>query len=80
LQFKELERRGEHYLDHIVKPPPPRSDEIKPGEKVKEWKIDPLVAWAWKPGPGREAAPGELDDFVKILTWWKEAGAPCPPK
>jgi hypothetical protein len=77
LQFKELEHRGEGVLDHIVKPVP---GEIQPGEKEEEWKIDPLVAWAWEPGPGRQPAPGKLNDFVKILMWWKEAGAPCPPK
>lgn len=80
LQFEELKRRGEHVLDHIVEPPPPSPDDIKPGEEPKEWKIDPLVAWAWEPGQDRQRAPGELKDFVDILKRWKEAGTPCPPK
>jgi hypothetical protein len=41
-------------------------------------KIDPLVAWAWDPGPGREAPPGDVQQLATILTWWKNAGAPCP--
>jgi hypothetical protein len=41
-------------------------------------EIDPLVAWAWRPGPGRESAPGTLDQFVKVLRWWKDRGEGCP--
>ena len=40
---------------------------------------DPLVAWAWKPGPGREPPPGKVEEFVQILKWWKKGGAACPP-
>jgi hypothetical protein len=45
---------------------------------VKPEKLDPLVAWAWDPGPGREPAPGTLDQFVQVLKWWKDRDAVCP--
>ena len=52
---------------------------IEPGDGG-EWKIDPLVAWAWDPGPGREPPPGTIDQFVRVMTWWKDGGAACPSK
>ena len=39
---------------------------------------DPLVAWGWAPGPGREPAPGSADETFQALTAWIAAGAPCP--
>jgi hypothetical protein len=45
---------------------------------VNPEKRDPLVAWAWKPGPGRERAPGTLDQFVNVLKWWSDGGKGCP--
>jgi mono/diheme cytochrome c family protein len=41
-------------------------------------KLDPLVAWSWSPGPGREKAPGQHQDFVRAVGVWIDAGAPCP--
>ncbi len=41
-------------------------------------KVDPLVRWAWQPGPGREPAPGTLAQFVNVLKWWKGGTAACP--
>ena len=40
--------------------------------------LDPLVAWSWSPGPGREKAPGQRQDFIRAVGIWIEAGAPCP--
>jgi len=41
--------------------------------------LDPLVAWGWDPGPGRESAPGTVMQFVQLLKWWNEArGDKCP--
>lgn len=40
--------------------------------------LDPLVAWSWDPGPGREKAPGQHQDFVRAVSVWIDAGAPCP--
>ena len=41
-------------------------------------KIDPLVQWAWEPGPGRTPAPGSHADFIEAMGVWISAGAPCP--
>lgn len=41
-------------------------------------KDDPLVRWAWQPGPERTPAPGTHEDFVKAMKIWIKAGAPCP--
>jgi len=40
--------------------------------------LDPLVAWSWTPGPGREKAPGQRQDFIRAVGIWIDAGAPCP--
>jgi len=63
LQLKRLEQEDDETIEHIVNPD----------------KLDALVAWAWHPGPGRERPPGDLNQLVQILTWWKTAGAGCPP-
>jgi hypothetical protein len=78
-QFSEVVRRDgsgdiDAVIHHIVKP----DDKKKWVEAGKEWKTDPLVAWAWDPGRGRERPPGNLEQFVQILKWWKKAGAGCP--
>ena len=39
---------------------------------------DPLVAWSWAPGPGRERAPGSLEQTIEHMESWIAAGAPCP--
>lgn len=41
-------------------------------------KDDPLVRWAWNPGPGRSSAPGSHDEFVAAMSLWIDGGAPCP--
>jgi hypothetical protein len=55
---------------------------VKPACKAKDahWEIDPLVVWAWTPRPSREPPPGNVEQLVKILTWWKDGGAVCPSK
>lgn len=40
--------------------------------------LDPLVAWSWSPGPGRQKAPGQHQDFIRAVGVWIDAGAPCP--
>jgi hypothetical protein len=40
---------------------------------------DPLVLWAWDPGPGRTAPPLSHADLLKQVDAWIAAGAPCPP-
>jgi hypothetical protein len=39
---------------------------------------DPLVGWAWHPGPGREPAPGTQKEFGENTRKWVESGALCP--
>ncbi|RZA05343.1 MAG: Isoquinoline 1-oxidoreductase subunit [Proteobacteria bacterium] len=39
---------------------------------------DELVGWAWKPGAGREPAPGTQESFGKLVAEWVATGAHCP--
>lgn len=39
---------------------------------------DPLVLWAWSPGPGRTKPPITHDAFVTHVKGWVAAGGPCP--
>ncbi|WP_164019447.1 Isoquinoline 1-oxidoreductase subunit [Pyxidicoccus trucidator] len=39
---------------------------------------DELVGWGWKPGWGREPAPGTQEQFGAIVAAWVETGAECP--
>jgi hypothetical protein len=39
---------------------------------------DDLVAWGWKPGPGREPAPGSQDIAGQLTKAWIDSGAECP--
>lgn len=39
---------------------------------------DDLVAWGWKPGPGREPAPGSQEEAGKLTKAWIDTGAECP--
>lgn len=39
---------------------------------------DPLVAWGWAPGPGRQAAPHSAGETAAAVRVWEAAGAPCP--
>lgn len=39
---------------------------------------DPLVAWGWKPGHGREPAPGSQAELGALTRAWIDTGAACP--
>ena len=39
---------------------------------------DDLVAWGWKPGPGREPAPGSQEAAGILVQAWIDTGAECP--
>jgi hypothetical protein len=41
-------------------------------------RTDKLVAWGWAPGPGREPAPGSIEQTYRLMQDWIAAGAPCP--
>jgi hypothetical protein len=81
-QFKKLAQDNgreeiNRVIEHIVEPDDKDRWEREHGRK---WEIDPLVKWAWEPWPGHQRPPGELEQLVQVLTWWKKAGAGCPSK
>lgn len=39
---------------------------------------DGLVGWGWKPGKGREPAPGSQKIFGELTQAWIDTGAMCP--
>lgn len=41
-------------------------------------RADPLVGWAWDPGAGRSAPPGDQATFGGLIEAWVAAGAHCP--
>ena len=41
---------------------------------------DSLVGWAWKPGAGREPAPGTQASFGALMQAWMDSGAVCPAR
>jgi hypothetical protein len=45
---------------------------------VEHMRADPLVAWAWAPGVGREPAPGTQKAFAALIEAWARTGAACP--
>jgi hypothetical protein len=48
-------------------------------EKIHEHlAFDTLVGWAWKPGAGRNPAPGTQETFGELIAAWLETGAACP--
>jgi len=47
-------------------------------ELVEHNTHDELVAWGWKPGHGREPAPGDQKQFGAITAAWVATGAECP--
>lgn len=49
-------------------------------EAIKHVLKDPLVAWFFEPGAGRERPPVTRQAFFKHLARWAKAGAPCPAK
>jgi len=50
------------------------------GEMVEHMAKDELVGWAWKPGAGREPAPGTQATFGALVKAWADAGAACPTR
>ena len=39
---------------------------------------DTLVGWAWKPGLGRQPAPGTQQAAGALVEAWVKTGAACP--
>jgi len=61
-QVKDPARNGGHSLPEIV----------------AHMAKDELVGWAWKPGAGREPAPGTQPAFGALVKAWADSGAVCP--
>ena len=45
---------------------------------VKHVTTDSLVLWGWKPGKGREPAPGTPAEFGALMQAWADSGSACP--
>ena len=45
---------------------------------VEHMAHDSLVGWGWKPGVGREPAPGSQASFGALVKAWADSGAACP--
>ena len=45
---------------------------------IRHMSEDPLVAWAWQPGEGREAPPGSQAQLGELIAAWVATGAECP--
>jgi len=41
-------------------------------------EADPLLHWAFSPGPGRKSAPGTKEMFISAMKTWLSGDAPCP--
>ena len=41
---------------------------------------DTLVGWGWKPGAGRQPAPGTQKQFGELTRAWIDSGAECPER
>lgn len=41
-------------------------------------QVDPLVKWAWTPGPGRTPVPASHEEFIEAMDVWISGGASCP--
>jgi hypothetical protein len=63
-QIKDPSRNGGHTLK----------------EMVEHMAHDSLVGWGWKPGAGREPAPGSQAAFGALVKAWADTGAACPTR
>jgi hypothetical protein len=62
VQLKDRKRNGNKSLAQIV----------------EHSAHDPLVAWGWAPGHGREPVPGTQAQFGALMAAWANEGAACP--
>jgi hypothetical protein len=61
-QMKDPERNGGKTLTQII----------------EHNAHDELVGWGWRPGDGREPAPGTQESFGALIAAWVGTGAECP--
>jgi hypothetical protein len=46
-------------------------------ELFRHMDEDPLVRWAWNPGPGRSIPPLSHEEFMAKVKEWIDTGAVC---
>lgn len=59
---------------------PARNGGHSVAEMVEHMVHDSLVGWGWKPGAGREPAPGSQASFGALVKAWADTGAACPTR
>jgi hypothetical protein len=62
VQIKDLKRNGSRSLARLQ----------------RHLATDDLVGWAWRPGDGRNPAPGTQSEFGGLISAWIATGAYCP--
>jgi hypothetical protein len=59
---------------------PARNGGLTLAQLVEHMAHDPLVGWAWNPGPSREPAPGTQAALGALVKAWADSGAACPTR
>jgi hypothetical protein len=72
-----FEKRSAHDLCEQMKDPKQNGGKSLADLRAHFAK-DPVVLWAWDPGPGRSAPPLAHADLVRQVDVWIQKGAPCP--
>lgn len=57
---------------------PKRNGNRAPDQLIDHIGKDTLVGWAWKPGFGRDPAPGTQAQAGALVAAWVKTGAACP--
>lgn len=70
--------RSPHELCEQLKDPA-RNGGKSLDELREHFAHDPLVVWAWAPGPERTLPPITHEQLLVRVEGWVAAGAPCPP-
>ena len=72
-----FEKRSAHDLCEQIKDPQKNGGKSL-ADLHGHFARDPLVVWAWDPGPGRTVPPLPQAELVRQVDAWIAAGAPCP--
>lgn len=73
-----FEQKSAHDLCEQLKDPK-RNGGKSLADLHTHFEKDPIVLWAWDPGPGRVVPPISHQELVKDVDAWIAKGAPCPP-
>jgi hypothetical protein len=57
---------------------PAHNGKRTPAQLLEHMAHDPLVAWGWDPGVGREPVSIARDEFVRAVKTWVDGGCDCP--